>query len=43
MPLHKLREQRKKLGAGAKRAPRTITLLVLLVMVILLMYYLERV
>jgi hypothetical protein len=43
VPLHKLREQRKKLGAGAKRAPRTITLLVLLVMVILLMYYLERV
>ena len=43
MPLHKLREQRKKLGAGAKRAPRTITLLVLLVVVLLLMYYLGRV
>jgi hypothetical protein len=43
VPLRKLREQRKKLGAGAKRAPRTVTLLVLLVLVILLMYYLERV
>jgi hypothetical protein len=43
MPLRKVREQRKKLGAGAKRAPRTVTLLVLLVLVILLMYYLGRV
>lgn len=43
MSLHKLREQRKKLGAGAKRAPRTITLAALLVLVLLLMYYLGRV
>ena len=43
MSLHKVREQRKKLGAGVKRAPRTITLVVLLVLVLLLMYYLGRV
>lgn len=43
MSLHRLREQRKKLGAGAKRTPRTITLVVLLVLVLALIYYLGRV
>ena len=42
MPLHKLREQRKKLGGGVKRGPRTITLVALLVLVLLLIYYLGR-
>ena len=42
MSLHKIREERKKLGFGAKRGPRTITLALLLVLVILLMGYLNR-
>ncbi len=43
MSLIKVREQRKKLGAGTKRGPKTITLLVLLVLVFLIMFYLGRV
>ncbi len=43
MSLQKQREQRKKLGTGAKRAPRTVTLVVLLVLVLMLMYYLGRI
>ena len=42
MSLHKIREDRKKLGMGAKRGPRTLTLVVLLILVILLMGYLNR-
>ncbi len=43
MSLHEIREQRKKLGFGAKRGPRTITLILLLVLVLLLIGYLDRV
>jgi|COG998Drversion2_1049125.scaffolds.fasta_scaffold93281_1 hypothetical protein len=42
MSLHKIREERKKLGSGAKRGPRTVTLVILLILVILLMGYLNR-
>lgn len=40
MPLRKIREERKRLGSGVRRGPRTITLLLLLVIVFLLMLYL---
>lgn len=40
--LIRVREQRKKLGAGTKRGPKTITLIVLLVLVLLIMFYLGR-
>jgi hypothetical protein len=42
MSLHKIREERKKLGVGAKRGPRTLTLIILLILVVLLMGYLNR-
>jgi hypothetical protein len=42
MSLLKVREQRKKLGAGTKRGAKTITLLVLLVLVFFIMFYLDR-
>lgn len=42
MPLMKIREERKKLGAGMRRGPKTVTLVLLLVLVILLMVYLGR-
>jgi hypothetical protein len=42
MSLYKIREERKKLGSGAKRGPRTLTLVVLLILVVLLMWYLNR-
>lgn len=42
MSLHKIREERKKLGSGAKRGLRPITLVFLLILVILLMAYLDR-
>jgi hypothetical protein len=43
MSLHKIREERKKLGLGAKRGPRTITLILLLILVLLLIAYLDRI
>jgi hypothetical protein len=42
MSLHKIREERKKLGVAAKRGPRTLTLVALLILVVLLMVYLNR-
>ncbi len=42
MSLHKIREDRKKLGSGVKRGPRTLVMVILLVLVILLMGYLNR-
>ena len=42
MSLLKIREERKKLGSGVKRGPRTLTLVILLVLVIMLMGYLNR-
>ena len=43
MSLLEVREQRKKLGSGEKRGPRTITLILLLILVVLLISYLDRV
>lgn len=43
MPLRKIREERKALGSGVRRGPRTVTLLILLVLVFLLFLYLGRV
>lgn len=40
MPLRKLREERKRLGVGVKKGPRTITLVLLLVVVFLLILWL---
>jgi len=40
MPLRKIREERKRLGVGVKRGPRTITLVLLLVVVFLLILWL---
>jgi len=42
MSLHKIREERKRLGSGVKRGPKSLTLVILLVLVILLMGYLNR-
>jgi hypothetical protein len=42
MSLHRIREERKKLGLGAKRGPRPITLVLLLILVLLIMVYLDR-
>lgn len=42
MSLHKIREERKKLGFGAKRGPKPLTLVLLLLLVLLLMGYLNR-
>ena len=43
MSLQKLREERKKLGAGVRRGPQTRTLILLLVVVLILIFYLGRV
>lgn len=43
MSLFKIREERKKLGAGVKRGPRTIVLVLLLIVVLVLIWYLGRV
>lgn len=43
MSLLKIREERKRLGVGVKRGPKTISLIALLVVVILLIVYLNRV
>ncbi|MFQ5677989.1 MAG: hypothetical protein ACE5HP_00845 [Gemmatimonadota bacterium] len=42
MSLLRIREERKKLGSGARRGPKTVTLILLLVLVLLLMLYLGR-
>ena len=42
MSLLKFREERKELGGTIKRGPRTIALIVLLVLVLVLMNYLGR-
>ena len=43
MSLSKLREDRKKLGAGVRRGPRTITLILLLIVVLVAIFYLGSV
>lgn len=43
MSLSKLREERKQLGAGVRRGPRTITLVILLIVVLVVIFYLGRV
>jgi hypothetical protein len=43
MSLSKLREERKKLGAGVRRGPRTFTLVILLIVVLVAIFYLGRV
>ncbi len=43
MSLNDIREERKKLGSGTKRGPRTIVLILLLILVIMLIGYLDRV
>ncbi|MFQ5747541.1 MAG: hypothetical protein ACE5HF_10040 [Gemmatimonadota bacterium] len=43
MSLHRIREERKKLGFGRTRGPRTSTLILLLILVLLLIAYLDRV
>jgi hypothetical protein len=43
MSLYRIREERKRLGLGAKRGPRTITLVLVLILVLLLMAYLDRI
>jgi len=42
MSLHKIREDRKKLGVGVKRGARPLTLVIVLILVLLLMRYLNR-
>ena len=42
MSLLKIREERKELGGAVKRGPRTIVLILLLIVVIALMRYLDR-
>lgn len=41
--MHKIREERKRLGLGAKRGPRPVTLILLLIVVLLLIVYLDRI
>lgn len=43
MSLLKIREERKKLGTGARRTPKTTTLVLLLILVVLLIVYLGRI
>ena len=40
MPLNKVREERKRLGVGVRKGPRTITLILLLIVVIILIIWL---
>ncbi len=42
MSLLKIREERKELGSAVKRGPRTVVLVLLLVLVLALMAYLGR-
>lgn len=41
MPLWKLREQRKRLGPGTRRGPRTAVLIALLVLVLAVIWALD--
>jgi hypothetical protein len=43
MPLRKIREERKRLGVGASKGPRTVTMVLLLAVVLLLILWLGRV
>jgi hypothetical protein len=43
MPLWKLREERKRLGPGARKGPKTRTLVLLLILVLILIWYLGQV
>ncbi len=43
MSLSKLREERKKLGAGVRSGPRTLTLVLLLIVVLVAIFYLGSV
>ena len=43
MSLSRLREERKKLGAGVRHGPRTITLVLLLIVVLVAIFYLGSV
>ena len=43
MSLYDIREERKKLGSGPKRGPRTIVLILLLIIVVWRVGYLDRV
>ena len=43
MPLNKIREERKRLGVGVRKGPRTVTLILLLVVVVVLIVWLGRV
>jgi hypothetical protein len=43
MSLWKLRERRKKLGPGTRKGPRTATLVILFIVVLILIFYLGRV
>jgi hypothetical protein len=43
MPLNKIREERKRLGVGVRKGPRTVTLILLLVVVVVLILWLGRV
>lgn len=42
MPLNKIREERKRLGVGVRKGPRTIILFLLLVVVVVLILWLGR-
>lgn len=43
MPLRKIREERKQLGAGVRKGGRTLTLVFLLVIVLIVIFALARV
>jgi len=43
MPLNKIREERKRLGVGVRKGPRTITLILLLVVVVVMILWLGRI
>ena len=43
MSLWKLREERKRLGPGARKGPKTRTLVLLLVLVLVLIFYLDSI
>lgn len=43
MSLWKLREERKRLGPGARKGPKTSTLVLLLILVLILIWYLGQV
>lgn len=43
MPLREIREQRKRLGVGERKGPRTVTMVLLLAVVLLLILWLGRV